>query len=111
VNKNEVPGTYAVQGLRHHLDTLRVLPNGSYERTLRSKAAGHVLFRNRSTWTYAGSRLILHDYLLDEDEDLGPKTMSDLGAMTCDLPVEKRLNKIVIYYREDGNDSFYYKKL
>ena len=111
VDKEEAIGTYTVQGFHNHIDTLRVLPNGTYVSTLLPQADGRLLFRTQRNWTYIDSRLILHDYLLDEDEDLGPKAVYGVGAMTCYLPVKKRLNKIVIYFKQDGDDSFYYEKL
>ncbi|MCZ4500952.1 MAG: hypothetical protein JWQ74_3507 [Marmoricola sp.] len=109
VDPAEVPGTYTVQGRQHTLDTLRVLPNGTYARTLRSQADGRVLFRNHSTWAYVNGDLILRDYLPDSDEDFGPEAVYGLGAMTCFFPVTKRLYKPVIYTQADGD--FYYEKL
>lgn len=112
VHREEVPGTYVVRHLHNTLDTLRLLPQGTYERTLRATGTGHVLFQNRSAWTYADGRLILFGYLLDEDEEVSPERVYGLGTtMTCDLPIETRLNNLVIYYRQDENNSFYYEKL
>ena len=109
VAPEEVPGTYTVQGTHHTLDTLRVLPNGTYTRTLHSQADGRVLFRNHSTWSYVNHDIVLRDYLVDEDEDFGPEAVYGVGAMTCFLPVSKRLTKTVIHYKADGN--LYYEKL
>jgi hypothetical protein len=111
VDKEEVTGTYTIKGLHNHTDTLQVLPNNTYVRTLYSRADNRLLFHNQSSWTYVNSTIILHDYLLDEDENFGPEATYGVGSMTCFLPVKKRLNKTVIYYKPDGDDSYFYEKL
>ena len=108
--EHEVVGVYTVHGLKNHFDTLRVLPNGTYRRTLYQQKGNRLIYQNSSTWKYSDSNLILRSFLINEDENLDFQAYAP-GEMTCILPLSKRFTQIIIYYQLDGSDTFYYKKL
>lgn len=110
VNEKDVVGLYTIKGLSNNIDTLRILSNGKYSRVLYSRTDGRLLFQNSNEWKYVANRLVLRDYLLDEDEKHMPEETLGLGAITAFLPVKRRLSKVVIYYRNGGEDDFYYEK-
>ena len=110
VTEHEVVGEYTVHGLKNHFDILRVLPNGTYRRTLYQQKGNRLIYQNSSTWKYSDSNLILRNFLINEDENLDFQAYA-LGEMTCILPLSKRFTQIIIYYQLDGSDTFYYRKL
>ena len=42
--EHEVVGVYTVHGLKNHFDTLRVLPNGIYRRTLYQQKGNRLIY-------------------------------------------------------------------
>ena len=107
---HEAVGVYTVHGLKNHFDTLRVLPNGTYRRTLYQQKGNRLIYQNSSTWKYSDSNLTLRNFLINEDENLDFQAYA-LGEMTCILPLSKRFTQIIVYCQLDGSDTFYYRKL
>ncbi|MBD2766695.1 hypothetical protein IC235_02175 [Hymenobacter sp. BT664] len=110
MSEEDIIGIYTMKGLSNNVDTLRILPGGKYTRVLYSKMGKRLLFHNSNKWKCAADRIILYEYLMDEDEKHMPQEILGVGTVAAFLPIKRRFNKIVIYYRNGGDDSSYYEK-
>lgn len=110
VSDQEVVGTYTIHGLKNRLDTLTILPNGTYRRTLHQQAGNQLLYKGTDAWRYADGSIALNNFLITEDDDSALPALRG-GEIFCLLPVEKRLSQIVIYYQADGSNTRHYQKL
>ena len=105
VQPQDVPGTHVLDGTEHTRDTLRLLPNGQYRRSIHA-VSGRLLYRNRDRWKYAAGDVILQEFLPEEDREHAAEAVLGLGAMACFLPVRRGLRGIEIHYSADGDGSY-----
>lgn len=111
VKQEDISGIYIIKDLKNSLDTLRILPNGTYVRSLYNQDGQRLLFKNTDKWKSNGDRLQLYNYLPDEDEKHSPEESLGLGTMLCDLPMRKRFGEIIIEAPRMGEDDVFYEKL
>lgn len=109
VKREDLSGVYTIKGLKNSIDTLQILPNGTYVRTLYTLIDRCLLFKNKDVWKADGDRILLYNYLPDEDEEHIPEEMLGSGAMLCDLPVKRQFSKIIIESAHLGDDAVYEK--
>jgi hypothetical protein len=105
VQPQDVPGTYVLDGTEHTRDTLRLLPNGQYQRSIHA-VGGRLLYSNQDRWKYAAGDVILQGFLPEEDREHAAEEVLGLGAMVCFLPVRRGLSGIEIHYSADGDWSY-----
>lgn len=109
VRREDLSGVYIIRGLKNSLDTLEILPNGTYVRTLYARSDRRILFKNKDKWKPDGDRILLYNYLPDEDEKHIPEEVLGPGAMLCDLPVKRQFSKIIIGGPHMGDNAVYEK--
>ena len=111
ISENDMYGTYTSKNLINNIDTLRILNNGSYSRDLYSKIDNSLVYHNTGKWDYKNGRIILHDFLLDEDNIYSKEAGSFENVLiTSNLIVKKKSGKIIIYYRQLTDFSYYEKQ-
>jgi len=118
INKTSVKGTY-VKCNNHNLkDTLILNDNGTYLRKLYSNS-NKLVFRNISSWELNKDRIVLKNFLKDED-DISYAEIEEVFSekiyfqyqkylMIVSLPLKKEGDTIFISIDQDLNA--YYKKI
>lgn len=107
VKQEDLSGVYTIKGLKNSIDTLKILPNGTYLRTLYALSDRRLPFKNNDKWKTDGDRILLYNYLPDEDEEHIPEEILGPGAMLCDLPVKRQFSKIIIKSAHLGDNAAY----
>ena len=109
--QGEISGIYIIRGLRNNLDTLKILRNGTYVRTLYAQSDRRLLFKNEDKWKTDGDRILLYNFLPDGDEKYPPEVVLGPGAMLCDLPVRRQFGRVVSIEAPRDIDEAFYEKL
>lgn len=110
IREKELIGVYSIVGSSNTIDTLIIMKNGEYERSLYRKKDNSLIFKNVNTWTYGDGRITLKDYLPDADDDYSREVKSYKNVLiTSSFPVERDFGSIIIYGRL-GSDHYYYEK-
>ncbi|MDO7886720.1 hypothetical protein [Hymenobacter cheonanensis] len=109
--QEELSGIYIIKGLNNNLDTLKILRNGTYVRTLYAQSDRRLLFKNEDKWRTDGDRILLYNFLPDEDDKYLPKVVLGPGAMLCDLPVRRQFGRVVSIEAPRDIDEAFYEKL
>jgi len=104
-------GIYVAKNLINHVDTLKILSDGTYIKNLYRKDDNSLIYRNTGKWKYKNGRITLYNFLLDEDEVYSKEfnRFEDV-LITSSLVVKRRFGKIVIYYRQLTDQSYYEKQ-
>lgn len=118
INKTSVKGTYLKCNNHNLKDTLVLNIDGTYHRKLYSNS-NKLVFENVSSWTLQENRIVLKDFLKDEDdisyteiekvfsEEMYSKYQKFL--MTISLPLKREDGTVFISINQDLNA--YYKKI
>ena len=110
--QGELNGIYTIKGLKNNLDTLKILRNGTYVRTLYAQSDRRLLFKKEGKWKKTdGDRILLYDFLPDEDDKYLPEVILGPGAMLCDLPVRRQFGRVVSIEAPRDIDEAFYEKL
>lgn len=111
ISSSQMEGVYVAKNLVNHVDTLRILSNGTYVKNLYRKDDNSLIYRNTGKWKFKEGRVILENFLLDEDEDWSKDfdRFEDV-LITSSLVPKRKLGKIVIYYRQLTDASYYEKQ-
>lgn len=118
INKTSIKGTYLKCNNHNLKDTLVLNVDGTYHRKIYSNS-NKLVFENVSSWTLKENRIVLKDFLKDEDdisyteiEEVFSKKMYgqyQKFLMTVSLPLKREENTIFISIDQDLNA--YYKKI
>lgn len=111
ISSNQMEGVYVAKNLVNHADTLKILGDGTYIKDLYRKDDNSLIYHNTGKWKYNEGRITLYNFLLDEDEVYGKefKRFEDV-LITSSLVVKRKLGRIVIYYRQLTDSSYYEKQ-
>lgn len=111
INRENLTGVYVAQKLNNNLDTLRLLDNGTYIKDLYRKNDNSLVYHNTGKWDYNDGRITLHDFFLDEDQIYSKEAGAfENVLLTSSLIVKRRLGRVVIYYRQSTDYSYYEKQ-
>lgn len=111
IEKKDVVGTYVAQNLNNNIDTLKIFENGIYIKKLYRKTDSSLIYINTGKWKYIDERITMENFFPDEDELYSPEAGDFENILiTSSLNINRRLNKIVIYYMQI-TDNKYYEKL
>lgn len=112
LREDNIIGVYTKSGNVNLIDTITINSDGSYNRVLYSKSKT-LIFKNRATWSFENDRIVLDDFLKDDDSISfqtikEPFPINSLPQykellMNVSLPVEKIEDRIVIYLDQDLN--------
>lgn len=101
-------GVFVAKKFRNTIDTLKLYANGSYEHIIYDKNKSKLININSGSWEYEGSRLVLYDFLVNEDDlrYFNDSVTYDHVLMTRFFNTGILSNTIIIDY---DLDKYYYK--
>lgn len=111
IEQKDVVGTYVAQNLNNNIDTLKIFEDGRYIKKLYRKTDSSLIYLNTGKWKYIDERITLENFFPDEDEVYEPEAGEFENVLiTSSLNINRRLNKIVIYYMQITENKYYEKQ-
>lgn len=68
INVDNLEGTYVATNFIKTVDTLKLIEENNYYRSIHDKTNGKLIFQNKGVWYLEDGRLILKDFLRNMDE-------------------------------------------
>lgn len=118
INRADIKGTYLKCNNQNLKDTLVLNADGSYDRRLYS-AEGKLVFKNKSNWILKDKRLVLKNFLKDDDdaayseikETFSEKSFSQYKKLLMDISLPLEIRNDTIFIDLDIDLNIYYKKI
>ena len=108
VGQGEIAGIYVIDNFSKNIDTIKVSPNGTYERSIYDKSNGKIIFKNKSLWEYSDSEITFKNFLVNEGELIYNQKIRDYNIYLMSyysFPLKRRFlnSQITIIINSDLN--------
>ncbi len=110
LERSDVVGIYVAKNLNNNIDTLRICENANYVRNIYRKSDRSLIYCNIGKWKHKNKRITLENFLPDEDEVHSQEEDFESILITSSLNINRRFNKIVIYYMQLTEYKYYEKQ-
>lgn len=108
-NNKDLQGLYVSQNNNNLIDSLRLLPDGKYVKTIYRKSDKGFIYKNTGPWQVKDGSLFLEDFLVDNDRAFSETHNFQDILISCVYSIEKKSGKVVIYHNQSTEDIYYEK--